>query len=198
MPKKGFISASQVKPLLVNGKTSPPFGRGAVTYARQLARQMLDIEKEEFESQDIQRGNELEDEAIMCFEQTFFIEMQRPEFMVHPDIDFFGGTPDALNEEFGIDIKCANQKNHHDNLSEGMQLSNYKHQFQSYMSITGLDRWALVSYNPDFTDDSKLVVAWMEKDDKYIKKLLDRAKKFYPLVQEELEKLKTYKPKIEG
>lgn len=196
MPKKGFVSASQTKSLLVDGRTRPPFGRGAVTLARQLARQMLDIEEESFDSVDIDRGNALEDEAIQCFERTFFIQMERPEFMAHPDIDFFGGTPDALDEEFGIDIKCPNQKNHHDNLSEGMQLSNYEHQFQSYMSITGLKKWALVSYNPDFTEQTQLVVAWMDRDQEYIEKLLERITLFYPLVQEEVEKLKTYKPKL--
>lgn len=198
MPKKGYISASQTKCLMVNGRTKPPFGRGAVSYARRLARQMMGVEKEEINSHDIDRGNELEDDAIACFERTFNYEMRRPDFMIHPEIEFFGGTPDgiAITNEFGIDTKCPNQKNHHDNLSEGMQLSDYKHQFQSYMSITGLDKWGLVSYNEDFPKDSQLVVAWMERDQEYIDKLLDRVKKFYPLVQEEYEKIKNYKPKL--
>jgi hypothetical protein len=181
---------------MVDGRTHPPFGRGAVTYARQLARVMAGIEREDFESKDIERGNKLEDEAILHFERTFFIEVERPDFMVHPDIEYFGGTPDGKTSDFGLDVKCPNQKNHHDNLSEGMQLSKYEGQFQSYMAITGLDRWALVSYNRDFNDKSKLAVAWMERDQEYIDKLLKRVKKFYPLVQKEYKKLTNYKPQL--
>ena len=195
MPKRGFVTASQTSCLLVNGSTRPPFGRGAVTYSRQLARDMYDIETEEFHSDDIDRGNELEAAAIACFERTMFVEINRPDFMVHPEIDFFGGTPDGLATDFGMDAKCPNQKNHHDNLGEGMQLGKYKAQFQSYMAITGLDRWALASYNPSFTKNTQMVVAWMDRDEGYIEMLLDRVKKFHPIVMEELEQLKNYNPK---
>lgn len=196
MPRKGYITASKTACLMVDGRTKPPFGRGAVTYARELARVMAGIEKEEFVSKDIERGNTQEDEAIECFESTFYIDIERPSFMEHPEVEHFGGTPDGLALDFGIDTKCPNQKNHHDNLSEGMQLDKYKHQFQSYMSITGLGRWALVSYHRNFTKKTKLVVAWMERDQEYIDKLLERVEKFYPLVQEELDKLKSYKPTL--
>jgi len=196
MPRKNYITASQTNPLLVDGRTEHPFGRGAVTLARQLARVKAGIEKEDFVSKDIDRGNKLEDDAITCFEKTFFIDIERPDFMGHPEIEFFGGTPDGLALEFGIDTKCPNQKNHHDNLSEGIQLSKYEHQFQSYMAITGLDKWALVSYNPDFDKNSRLAVEWMERDQEYIDKLLDRVKKFYPLVEKEYQKLINYKPTL--
>jgi len=195
-PRKGYVTASQVQPLMVDGRTKGVFGRGAVSYARELARAMDGIKKQEIESKDIDRGNELEDEAISYFERTFLIEVERPDFLVHPDIEYFGGTPDGMVPDFGLDIKCPNQKNHHDNLSEGMQLSKYKGQFQSYMAITGLDRWALVSYNRDFADRSKLAIAWMKRDQQYIDKLLKRVQKFYPLVQKEYEKLKKYNPQI--
>jgi len=114
---------------MVDGKTHPPFGRGAVTYARELARVMAGIEGEEFESPDIDRGNELEDEAIECFERTFFIEIKRPDFQVHPEIDFFGGTPDGLALDFGIDTKCPNQKNHHDILVKVCNFQNTRGNF---------------------------------------------------------------------
>ena len=196
MPKISYISASQVKPLMVNGKVREPFGAGAITYARLLARQMMGIEKEDFESKDIDRGNLLEDEAIEAFEAEFFTPVTRPGFLVHPEIEFFGGIPDGVTAQFGLDTKCPNQKNHNDNLIEGMQLSDYKHQLQSYMAITGLDTWYLVSYNPDFPDNLKLAVAKMERDQEYIDKLLERVKLFYPIVLEEVEKLKKYTPQL--
>jgi len=196
MPMHSFISASQTKSLMVDGKLRPPFGRGAITYSRWLARDIVGIQNDEIESPDIDRGNELEDEAVSFFEATFFVEGQRPEFIIHPDIEFFGGTPDWMDSDFGIDIKCPNQKNHHDNIIEGIQLDDYKHQFQSYMAITGFKKWGLVSYNPTFTDNAKLAVSWMVRDEEYIKKLLQRVKLFYPIVMEEVEKLKGYKPKI--
>src|SRR5699024_1892486 len=129
MPRKNFISASQVACLMVDGNIRKPFGRGAISYARRLARESLDIEAEPINSVDLDRGNELEDEAIQWFERSLFIEGKRPDFLIHPKINFFGGTPDWMNDEFGIDIKCPNQKNHHDNLCGGAQLKKYKHQF---------------------------------------------------------------------
>lgn len=196
MPKVNFISASQTNSLMVDGRIRPPFGRGAITYARQLARDILGIEKEEFDSKDIDRGNDLEDEAIEFFEGLFFTSGERPEFIVHPEIEHFGGTPDWKCDEFGIDIKCPNQKNHHDNLVEGVQLSKYEHQFQSYMAITGLDRWGLASYNKAFPDNTKMAIAWMERDQAYIDKLLDRVQKFWPVVEDELQKLQSYQAKL--
>lgn len=196
MPRDFFITASQTKPLMVDGRVRKPFGRGAVTLARELARTWLGVEAEDFDSEDIDRGNEQEDEAIAFFEREHFREVKRPGFLEHPEIAFFGGTPDGIVGTFGIDIKCTNQKNHHDNLSEGMQLDKYKHQFQSYMELSGLDRWALVSYNRDFPENSRLAIEFMKRDNEYIDKLLSRVEKFYPLVQEEMEKLKQYEVTI--
>lgn len=196
MPKVNYISASAVAPLMVNGRIHPPFGRGAITYARELARAIVGIGVDEFESEDIDRGNTLESEAIDFFEQTFFIEGVSPDFTPHPDIEFFGGTADRVYSDFGIDIKCPNQKNHHDNLAEGIQLKDYEHQFQSYMAIYGKDRWGMASYNPNFTDNSKLVLAWMERDQEYIDKLLERVRLFYPLVLEEVCGLRVYKAEL--
>ena len=181
---------------MVDGKLRPPFGRGAISYSRWLARDIVGITNDEIESADIDRGNELEDEAVSFFEATFFVEGERPDFIIHPEIEFFGGTPDWMNSKYGVDIKCPNQKNHHDNLAEGIQLDDYKHQFQSYMSITGYDRWGLVSYNRTFTDNAKIATAWMERDQEYIDKLLERVKLFYPIVLEEVDKLKKYKPQL--
>lgn len=196
MPKNNYVSASQVKPLLVNGRTKPPFGRGAVTLARELARGIVGIESDDFSSADIDRGNELESDAIDFFERTFMIEGVSPEFTPHPTVEHFGGTADRVFQEFGIDTKCPNQKNHHDNLSEGMQLSDYEHQFQSYMAIYDKPKWGLVSYNPNFTGNTKIVVAWMERDDKYINKLIKRIPLFWELVEEEAELLNKYTAKL--
>jgi hypothetical protein len=40
-----------------------------------------------------------------------------------------------------------------------------------------------------------MVVVWMDRDEGYIEMLLDRVKKFHPIVMEELEQLKNYNPK---
>jgi len=192
MPKDGYITASQVSALMVNGSVRKPFGRGAVTYARELARVIVGIQKKELDTPDIQRGNELEEEALQAFERKMFVELERPNFKPHPVIEHFGGTADGLAWEFGVDTKCPNAKNHHDNLIECAQLKKYQGQFQAYMELYDRDRWALASYNPKFPPESRLVVCWMKRDQEYIDKMKERVELFWPIVEEEVEQLENY------
>src|SRR5699024_3341970 len=136
---------------------------------------------------DIQRGNDLEEEALKAFERKMFVELERPNFAEHPEIEHFGGTADGLTMDYGVDTKCPNAKNHHDNLAEGKQLKKYKDQFQAYMELYERNRWALASYNPKFPPESRLVVEWMDRDDEYIDKMKERVQLFWPLVEEEVQ-----------
>jgi hypothetical protein len=173
----------------VNGKQEDGFGVGAISLARELARQIVGVEdEEEYISFDMRRGIESEWIACEVYAERNLVTFEDPDFITHPDIPFFGGTPDRLvGVHGGMDVKCPNNKNHHENILFAAQLSGYKHQFQSYMAITGREWWDFVSYNSNFPVPIDLVSHRMERDEPYIKVIEDRVESFWPIVQREVQ-----------
>lgn len=125
---------------------------------------------EQIETEDIQRGHELEDEARVMYsfntghvvEQVGFVEYN----------PFVGASPDGLiNEDGGVEIKCKNDVNHLKMIAEMQPDSQYMWQMQMQMLVTGRIWWDFVSYNKNFGDKS-LVVIHIKADKKYQDKLL--------------------------
>jgi hypothetical protein len=187
MPKTGLVSASQCGVLLTNGKIpeNAPFGVGAITYARKLASERIGVTpEEEYTSYHMERGIELEWEALETYKERTLTEITQSQvWATHPKFDYFGGTPDGLVGQFGgVDVKCPNNSNHLNNILDGADVSKYYDQFQAYMFIFGRQWWDLASCNPNYPEPLNLHIVRVNVDLEWQKKMTERLPIFWDRV----------------
>lgn len=189
MPLKGHISASRVKLLLVNGKSESGFGAGALTYAKQIAREMVGAVEPDFMTFDMERGVELEWQACEVYAERNLVELIDCGWRSHPTVEHFGGTADRLiGTTGGVEVKCPNNANHHANLTEWAQLKDYTAQIQSYIAIYELDWMDWVSYSDNFPAPLDLSVKRVYRDPVMIHQIEERVTEFWDnIVQKEYD-----------
>jgi len=139
----GVVTMSHAKELLTVGK-----GKTRQSYIIDVISERLSGKPvESYSSIDMQRGQFLEPYALMAFEQTNGINIERVGFITTDD-GRIGCSPDGLiGEDAGIEVKCPNPRQHLRNiLSDG--LSDYTAQVQGNIWITGRDQWFIVSFCP--------------------------------------------------
>ncbi len=106
-------------------------------------------------------------------------------FILHPEYDFIGISPDGLiNEDGGIEIKCPKSPEIHlQRFLKGVP-EEYVAQIQGALWVTGRAWWDFVSYDPDTVDQFKLLIIRVERDEKFIKNLEAEIKQAEIEVQE--------------
>jgi hypothetical protein len=213
MPKLGCISSSSVHLLLVNGKSEHGFGLGAVTYAEQIARDIIGVQSEpEYKGYDIERGIENEWLALEAYKERELVQIHgEQQWITHPDYSFYGGTPDGrIGTIGGVDAKCPNNSNHYKNIRHDAQKSEYIVQVSSYMDIARTEWWDIASFNENFPQPLDLHIMRVNRDDvgEWLKKgqtcrvqniideVNERLEPFWKLVLNEVEQMKLIQDKI--
>jgi putative phage-type endonuclease len=150
-----------------------------------LVAELLTGEREEtFKSAHMERGNELEGEAL---EFVNFTHGHNFEAVGFADSEKgYGCSPDALDQEkkIGLELKCPMAKTHVKYLRSGKLPNEYFSQVQGSMLVTGYDSWFFVSYHPMM----KPFVLEVKRDEEYIEKLtgmlIEKAGEIQKLVRE--------------
>ncbi len=202
MNKHGKITPSKFADVLVKGrapKGQPPkkWGDKAQTYALEVAMERIGVERPEVFAYALSWGNDHEEDAAQMYMEVTGRFIAPTDPILHPELDFVGGTPDGLiGEDSIIEIKCPyNPANHLMNLTENGQLAQYMAQIQGYLWITGRQFCDFVSYDPRFPRELRLHVHTVVRDQAYIDNLAARVSDFEmelvrPIV-EQLKKLQT-------
>lgn len=94
------------------------------------------------------RGHILEDEAIELYEAIYATKVQRPGFVTNSDYSDCLYSPDGVDGETLVEVKCFNEKGHREMLNGQVPL---KIMAQTHFGIliTELKRIRLVIYNPE-------------------------------------------------
>ena len=146
----------------------------AVGYAhRLLAERMLGrtLEEDDYQSQYMIRGQELEDKGIEAYEFTRGVETS-PGGFVADDTCSYGCSPDRLIGSAGImEMKCPAPATHIRYLIDGKAIVAEKRpQVQGQLLVTGREWVDLVSYHPEMP----IAVVRAYREDEYIG-ILERA-----------------------
>lgn len=162
--KKGKMSASEAQAIASNGK-------GLNTYIHELmADYYATTPEEKYTNQWMERGLELEDQALVMYGADNGVTPERVGFF---ELDEeLGCSPDALIGEDGlVEIKCLKNSNHFKILLYGLDEVDSKFIWQSQMQllITGRKWCDLIYYNPNF--DRDLIVFRIEPDKEKQEKL---------------------------
>jgi hypothetical protein len=127
-----------------------------------LAEWMLGASLDSYVSEWMQRGKDLEDQAISYYELQRDIETEKVGFLMHDDL-LAGCSPDRLvGDDGGLEIKCPSPARHVANLLE--MTNQYRAQVQGALWITGRKWWDLMSFHPDMPT----ALVRFERDEEFI------------------------------
>ena len=165
LDRLGKFTASEIWKLMEKGK-SGYFGKGALTYIRQKAAEILTLEQVNggrINSQALEWGNAHEYEAVKELEskgnKVEYYGGGNPKFFEFTP--FTGGSPDGIIDGCAVlEIKCPfNSAEHiqHLMLDTVEDLKDYAPEYYwqitANMVFTGLESSLFVSYDPRFADD---------------------------------------------
>jgi len=168
--RKGKIGASDA-PVIMHGehfKKTPYI----------LWEEKLGLRDTEANTAHKQRGHDLEDPARLALEQMTGISF-RPHVAFHPSIPWMMASLDAIDPENQhiAEIKCPNKEDHQCALA-GQIPQKYYPQVQHQLEVCGLE----MSYYFSF-DGKQGVLVTVHRDDKYIKKLIEKEQHFWECLQ---------------
>lgn len=160
--RSGKLTASNAQAIASNGK-------GLETYCLQVVADKYALAEEQYTNKDIERGNELEDQARSMYEMENGVKIKQVGFVEINE--YVGCSPDGLiDPDKGIEIKCHNNAKHFSLLLNGEKAidSRYMWQMQMSMFLTGRE-WIFIAYNPNF--EQSLVTFDIKPDEKKMEKL---------------------------
>jgi predicted phage-related endonuclease len=144
------------------------------TYMRILAFERTSgIPRHEIGSKSLQWGTDVETFAREAYELETGNIVVESGFLLHPQFDFIGCSPDGLvAADGGIEMKCPHDEQVHiKTVLTGMP-EEHMPQVQGNMMVTGRAWWDFISYDPRQKESLRLYVQRIPRDEAYISKLL--------------------------
>lgn len=127
-------------------------GKDWISYTDEIAAERYSRYREynEFESEDMMRGRELEPEALIEYGKRKGVQVGTAGFIQSTQHEHFGISPDGIYENTVVEVKCPRLKGHIKNIRTNKIPSEYYWQVISAMvvdpTITHVD---FVSYCPE-------------------------------------------------
>lgn len=156
-------------------------------YINELIHERITGERQEtISSEWMQRGIEMEPDAILWYEIVKGIKVNQVGFCLH-DTMAVGASPDGLiGDDGGLEIKCPAPLNHIGYVRDSRIPTKYIPQVQGCMWITERKWWDFLSYHPDYP---KMLVR-VHRDETFISKLEQEVAKMITLVDNGVKSLK--------
>lgn len=166
----GRVTASRVADVVAKTKTG--YSTSRANYAAELVCERLTGKPfEQFVNADMQRGTELEPIARAMYELERDKSVRQVGFVIHPEMEMAGASPDGLVDDGLIEIKCPRPHIHLDYIENGVAPSKYRAQMAWQCICTGRTWVDFVSYCADLPDDLQLFIARYEPPLDYLKEL---------------------------
>lgn len=144
--------------------------------------------EESYVSADMERGSELEPLARAAYEVHTGTFVTQTGFWPHPEIKWFGASPDGLVGDDGlIEIKCPRTSTHLRYRSEGKVPTKYKRQMMCQLLCTGRKWVDFVSFDNRVRESKQLFIVRFEPKGKDIMEMLEGIQKFLQNVEKECE-----------
>jgi hypothetical protein len=153
----------------------------AMGYAMQLAAERIGGVDEHIETPAMARGSALEADALDRYEEMRFTKVMRGTFHVH-DTLALACSPDGELPDGIIEVKCMKASKHAAVWHGNTCPDEHATQVQFNLWITGAGYCDFVSYHPGVPERLQLCVIRVERDDKAIAAIAERAQRFLALV----------------
>lgn len=176
MARKGCVGGSSISDVMAKGAGKTRHALMMRIVAERLASKPI----ETYKSAAMERGIELEAQAITEYELANNCFVERVGWISHPSIEFCGCSPDGLVGNAGlIEIKCPLITTATEYFIDKKIPRDYMLQMQWQMAVTDRKWCDYVVYCPDFADSKMwLNVVKVERDEKSISEITEEVKKF--------------------
>ena len=183
----GKVTASRVADIMAKTKTGLSASRR--NYLIELAIQRVTGQIEEsYSNSAMQWGTETEPLARMAYELAKETLVEQVPFVDHPNIEWFGCSPDGLVEANGlIEIKCPNSATHWATIKSQEIPAKYHYQMQTQMACTETEWCDFVSFDPRMPDRSQLFIKRLYRSNDGIADIEKAIKEFLVEVQQETD-----------
>mgnify|MGYP003332712061 FL=1 len=153
-----------------------------------VAERETQIVEESYVNADMQRGTEKEPIARAAYEAHTRTFVTQTGFWLHPEIPFFGASPDGLVGDEGlIEIKCPRTSTHLRYRSENKVPTTYKRQMMCQLLCTGRKWVDFVSFDDRVRESKQLFIIRFEPKQKEIDEMLEKLQAFLAAVAKECE-----------
>jgi len=149
--KVGVIGSTRAKTMFM-GKSTQEYKNLVLEIAGELISGLPD-DGNDFSSEWMERGVELEPDARRFYEMTFETEIEQVGFITpekdHKFFEWIGTSPDGLTSDNGmIEIKCPKRTTHLRYIKSAKLPTEYFEQVYWHLYVTGLDYCDFISYYP--------------------------------------------------
>ena len=185
----GRVTASRIGDLMA--KTKSGYSASRKNYLAQIVVETLtQTPTESFSNAAMQWGTDTEPYARDAYEMATGHIVEETGFVVHPDIELAGASPDGLVGADGLlEIKCPNTATHIETLLSEKIDRKYLLQMQWQMACTGREWCDFVSYDPRMPDNLKFHCARVARDADLINEIVDEVTSFLNEVATQVSQL---------
>jgi putative phage-type endonuclease len=189
--RTGRVTASRVADVLARIKSGEAAGRR--NYRAELVCEVLTgmCAENGYVSKEMQWGTETEPFARAAYEVARDVMVDQVGFVVHPDLERFGASPDGLAGSDGmVEIKCPNTATHISYLLEGKVPSEYQPQMLAEMACADRKWCDFVSFDPRLPKEMQLFVRRFMRDEERIAEMEQQVRFFLSEVDEIVKQLR--------
>lgn len=190
--RAGVITASKFADAISTLKNGSP-SQASKDYAYKVAVERIygETTEDTFVTWEMRRGTELEPYARISYEAKTG-NLAQESGIVLTDDHVFGYSTDGFVDDDGlIEIKCPNSARKLVEMWETGDLSEYEHQIQGGMWITGRKWCDFIMYAPQLEPVGKhLYIKRIERDDNFIEAMESKLWEFARRVQSHVDNLK--------
>ena len=186
----GRITASRISDILATVKSGEAASRRNYR-AELVCERLTDTWQERYTSPEMKWGTEQEPNARFAYEMRLGVVVRKVGFVVHPEYEWTGASPDGLVGEAGmVEIKCPNTATHFATWRGSKIKGAYYAQMQWNLACSGRAWCDFVSYDPRVkTDALQLYVERVQRDDAWIEGAMSQVIAFHRQVDAEITEL---------
>jgi predicted phage-related endonuclease len=195
----GRVTASRIADVMAKTKTG--WGASRQNYRAELvAERLTGTPVSRYVNNEMLWGIEQEEHARNAYEFIAGRDVAPGGFVLHPDFDMAGASPDGLVGLDGLlEIKCPNTSTHIDTLLGDAIDRRYVLQMHWQMLCTGRVWCDFVSYDPRLPHSMQLFIKRVDRDDALAKEITQAVKVFLGEINTIVDELKSkYEPNQEA
>lgn len=199
MARCGNVTASAVKRARKKNVKGPLKGVTSAdreNYKIELATEILTGKNvEHWVSPAMDQGKEREPMARAEYEFLMGVDVERTGFVLHPEIDRFGASPDGLIGDDGcLEIKCPLPWTHLRYIQEGVVPEEYVDQVQAQIVCCEREWADFISFCPEMPTDLRMFRVRVPRDEKRIAEIEADVQEFLREVAQYLQALPSNLP----
>lgn len=180
LARAGLITASRIAEMMKYINKGKDESADRYNYRIELVTERLTgLPVDTFVSREMQWGTDNEPYARASYEIDRDVMTEQVGFVIHPDMDFAGASPDSLVDDRGIiEIKCPNTTTHIKWMQAGIVPEQHQDQCLFNMACTEREYCDFISYDPRLPAHLKSFIVRMQRDDERIAKIEAEVRKF--------------------